>query len=76
MRRRCSLIDVQFGLEVEEMVLSKQASERRWDAAEGLVATTSPAMGARGYESKGLRQQDTRMCLVICKLSLNVLSSF
>ena len=56
MRRRCDLIDVQFGLWVEEM-LSKQASERRWDAAEGLAApTTSPAMEARDCESKGLQQ--------------------
>jgi hypothetical protein len=54
-RRRCNLIDVQVGLGVEEMALSKQASERRWDAAEGLAAlTTSPATGARDCEGKGL----------------------
>lgn len=56
MRRRCDLIDVQFGLWVEEMVLSKQASKRRWDAAEGLAASTSPTMEARDCEGKGLQQ--------------------
>ena len=55
MRRRCDLIDVQFGLWVEEM-LSKQASERRWDAAEGLATPTSPAMEARDCEGKGLQR--------------------
>ena len=54
MRRRCNLIDVQVGLGVEEMALSKQASERRWDAAEGLAALTSPATRARVCEGKGL----------------------
>ena len=54
MRRRCNLIDVQFGLGLEEMVLLKQASKRLY-AAEGLATPTSPATGARDCEGKRLQ---------------------